>query len=228
MTLSWPLKDIGTNKIFISQRFGVNPALYAQFNINGHDGLDIAAPAGTPIYSPANGFIVEQTEKETGYGLRITMRVDDGNKHYLLVFGHLQRLQNPTHVDYNWFSQNLPVKTGDVIGYVNSSGFSTGNHLHLGVFEQLENGTRLNLNNGFKGALDPMLFLGPQEQHTMQLINDNGTIYLVAGINQKVKTGIANLEVLSSLFGDEPVVNGNVGMIPETQTLSPGFLIHKK
>jgi hypothetical protein len=61
----------------------------------------------------------------------------------------------------------------------------------------------------------------------MQLIRDKGTIYLVAGVNKKVKTGIASAEVLTMLFGDEPIVDGDTSSIPQSQTASTGLVIHK-
>ncbi len=65
-------------------------------------------------------------------------------------------------------------------------------------------------------------------KENMQLIKDKGTVYLVAGVNKKVKTGIASGEALDALFGDEPITDGDTSAIPQTQTLSDGFLIHKK
>jgi hypothetical protein len=66
------------------------------------------------------------------------------------------------------------------------------------------------------------------EGKNMQLIRDKGTVYLVAGVNQKVKTGIASQEVLNTLFGDEPIIDGDTSDIPQSQTASTGFVIHKK
>lgn len=64
-----------------------------------------------------------------------------------------------------------------------------------------------------------------KEQETMKLIKDNGTVYLQAGVNNKVKLGIADQATLA-LFGDEPVIDG----IAEGNeyTISNGFIIHKK
>lgn len=61
---------------------------------------------------------------------------------------------------------------------------------------------------------------------SMQLINDNGTVYLVAGDKVKRITGIANTEVLSELFGDELIVAGKIPA-PATRVLADGFIIHK-
>ena len=42
------------------------------FGWNGHNGWDIAAPRGTPIKAMSDGFIIERTDKPTGYGLRLS------------------------------------------------------------------------------------------------------------------------------------------------------------
>ena len=64
-------------------------------------------------------------------------------------------------------------------------------------------------------------------QPTMQLVNDNGTIYIVSGNKDKRKIGIADPETLG-LFGDEPQVPMDTSSIPEFQTISKGFIINNK
>lgn len=63
-------------------------------------------------------------------------------------------------------------------------------------------------------------------QDTMKLIKENGTVYLTAGVNNKVKLGIADSETLA-LFGDEPVIDGSTEGV-ETYTISKGFILNKK
>jgi hypothetical protein len=63
-------------------------------------------------------------------------------------------------------------------------------------------------------------------KESMQLINDNGTVYLVAGSQNKRVTGISDPEVLQALFGDELITGGKIPS-PPTQTLSNGIIIHK-
>lgn len=64
-------------------------------------------------------------------------------------------------------------------------------------------------------------------EQTMKLVRDKGTVYMVAGVNNKVKTGIASPEVLAALFGDEPIEDGDTSGIPQSQTASTGFVIHR-
>lgn len=64
------------------------------------------------------------------------------------------------------------------------------------------------------------------KKNSMQLIKDNGTVYLVAGLGKKVKLGISHPDVLS-LFGDEPVVDGSTDGYENIHTITPSFVIHK-
>lgn len=70
------------------------------------------------------------------------------------------------------------------------------------------------------------LLLTPKGNNdTMKLIKENGTVYLQAGVNNKVKLGIAD-EATLALFGDEPVIDGTAE--GTEYTISNGFIIHKK
>lgn len=97
-----------------------------------HSGIDIAAPLNTPVYAPANGRIISASLKG-GYGKAIEM--DNGiiqEKRVSSLFGHLN----------SWaVTANQQVNKGDLIGYVGSTGNSTGPHLHFAV---RENGNPVN------------------------------------------------------------------------------------
>jgi murein DD-endopeptidase MepM/ murein hydrolase activator NlpD len=85
-----------------------------------HKGVDLAAPTGTPIYATADG-VVTRADWFSSYGLYIS--VDHGGD-LETRFAHLSRLA----VD-----AGERVKKGDLIGYVGSTGRSTGPHLHYEV-----------------------------------------------------------------------------------------------
>ncbi|MCB9942821.1 MAG: peptidoglycan DD-metalloendopeptidase family protein [Geminicoccaceae bacterium] len=95
-----------------------------------HKGVDFAAPKGTPIYAAGDG-VITKIGRNGGYGNFIQIR---HNKEYSTAYGHM-----------NGFAKNLKkgsrVKQGEAIGYVGSTGRSTGPHLH---YEVLENGIQIN------------------------------------------------------------------------------------
>lgn len=85
-----------------------------------HKGVDLAAPTGTPVYAAADG-IVDLARWGRGYGLYI--KIDHGAE-LETRYAHLSRLA---------VAAGERVEKGDVIGYVGSTGWSTGPHLHYEV-----------------------------------------------------------------------------------------------
>ena len=95
-----------------------------------HKGLDFAAPTGTPIFAAGNG-IVEYVGRNGGYGKYIRIR-HDGT--YKTAYAHLNSYKKG-------IGNGVRVKQGDIIGYVGSTGRSTGPHLH---YEIIVNGQQIN------------------------------------------------------------------------------------
>jgi murein DD-endopeptidase MepM/ murein hydrolase activator NlpD len=93
-----------------------------------HPGLDISADHGSPVYATADGTVVE-AERQTGYGNLIVVEHGYGLESR---YGHLSRYKART---------GEKVKRGDVLGFVGSTGRSTGSHLH---YEVRLNGRLLN------------------------------------------------------------------------------------
>ena len=85
-----------------------------------HKGIDLAAPTGTPIYATADG-IVDRAERFSSYGLFIAI---EHGAELETRYAHMSRLA---------VSAGQRVKKGDLIGYVGSTGRSTGPHLHYEV-----------------------------------------------------------------------------------------------
>lgn len=86
-----------------------------------HKGLDIAAPYGTKIYAAESGTVTRAGNKYDGYGNCVMIANNDGN---VTVYGHMSSIAI-SYGDY--------VVRGQLIGYVGSTGDSTGNHLHFEV-----------------------------------------------------------------------------------------------
>ena len=91
-----------------------------------HTGVDWAAPLGTAIYASGNG-TVEKVGWESGYGKYVRIRHANG---YETAYGHMTAFSRATQ-------PGARVRQGQVIGYVGSTGLSTGPHVH---YEILVNG----------------------------------------------------------------------------------------
>lgn len=113
----------------LSSRFGKrrHPILgYTKF----HKGVDFAAPTGTPIMAAGNG-VIEKAFFNKAYGNYILIRHNSG---YKTAYAHLSRYARGVRPGRH-------VKQGDIIGYIGSTGRSTGPHLH---FELIQGGKQIN------------------------------------------------------------------------------------
>jgi murein DD-endopeptidase MepM/ murein hydrolase activator NlpD len=110
-----------------------------QWNSTGqrymHEGVDLVAPTGTPVYAAADG-VVLLAGRDGGYGnaVRIDHGITDRTRPLGTVYGHLSRFA-PGIV------AGALVAQGELIGFVGSTGRSTGAHLH---FELLKDGKPVN------------------------------------------------------------------------------------
>ena len=113
----------------ISSGFGMRHHPILGYN-RMHKGIDFAAPRGTPIYAAGDGTI-DFIGRRGGYGNFIRIR---HNGTYKTAYGHMYKFADG-------MSKGTHVKQGEVIGYVGSTGRSTGPHLH---YEVIKNGTAVN------------------------------------------------------------------------------------
>ena len=93
-----------------------------------HAGTDFAAPGGTPIYAAASGYVQVAGWSSGGYGNYVIIyhgKMSDGYQ-YSTLYGHMRSVAT---------SAGKYVQQGEIIGYVGSTGNSTGNHLHLEVWK---------------------------------------------------------------------------------------------
>ena len=93
-----------------------------------HAGTDFAAPGGTPIYAAASGYVQVAGWSSGGYGNYVIIyhgKMSDGQQ-YSTLYGHMRSVAT---------SAGKYVQQGELIGYVGSTGNSTGNHLHLEVWK---------------------------------------------------------------------------------------------
>lgn len=126
----------------ITQKFGLNPGIYKQFGLDGHNGLDYGVPVGTLIHAPIEGIVTVGNEGTKGYGTYVKIRKDNLE----VTLGHLSSVSVHT---------GTKVYLGDIIAKSGNTGFSTGPHLHITV-KSIKDGKVLNSDNGYKGAIDPL------------------------------------------------------------------------
>ena len=88
-----------------------------------HTGLDFAAPMGTPIYATGNGRVVAANYDNHGYGNHVIINHGYG---YETLYGHMVRIKA---------RMGQVVNRGEVIGWIGSTGKSTGPHLHYEVIK---------------------------------------------------------------------------------------------
>lgn len=120
-----PLKFTHISSLFNPKRW--HPVLH---RFRHHQGVDYAAPYGTPIKSVANGTIAH-LGRQGGYGNTIMIKHDSS---YSTLYGHLSKYATGLKAGSH-------VQQGQLIGYVGSSGLATGPHLH---FEFRINGVHKN------------------------------------------------------------------------------------
>ena len=149
-----PLEGGGT----LRSRFGyrIHPIFHTR---KLHTGVDLAARTGTPIYAAGDG-VIKYYKWASGYGNKVEIQHVNG---YETAYGHMSRYVDGLEVGSR-------VRQGQIIGYVGSTGQSTGPHLH---FEIMING---NLVDPLSVKLPKDNVLPPQYeaqfQQTMAQIND--------------------------------------------------------
>ncbi len=135
----WPLTNYNT----LSSLFGsrIHPVTGKP---NNHTGIDIPAPKGTPILASKSGVVVTSAYHNS-YGNYVVVGHSDGTS---TLYAHMSKRN---------VSEGQTVKQGAVVGYVGTTGSSTGNHLH---FEVRVNGNRVDPVNYFKDKTLYVTYLG--------------------------------------------------------------------
>lgn len=112
----WPIKGV------ITDVFGSNGSFRVNLGYGAHTGIDIGANAGTPI-SPFTSGKVTMVDNINDSACGLGVKVDHGDRVESLY----------CHMSGTNATLGQEVKPGDVIGYVGTTGASTGNHLHFQV-----------------------------------------------------------------------------------------------
>ena len=137
-----------------------------------HTGVDLASPAGTPIYASGDG-VVERAQWVSGYGRFVELKHVNG---YETGYGHMSRIADG-------MKPGVKVRQGQVIGYVGSTGNSTGNHLHF----------EIKVNGRF---VDPLSVKLPRD-HSLPSQDSGAFKQTIAQINDLMKREAAPTRVAS-------------------------------
>ena len=105
-----------------------------------HPGMDFSAPQGTEIYSTGDGIVEAADARAQGYGNHVVINHGYG---YRTLYGHMLRFA---------VRRGQRVKRGQLIGYVGSTGLSTGPHVH---YEVIKGGKKVNPINFYYNDLTP-------------------------------------------------------------------------
>lgn len=135
-----PVSNKELNRIASGFGYRIDPVYKT---IKMHAGLDFAAPQGTPIYATANGRIETSGYHSGGYGNHVVI---DHGYGYETLYGHMVRVKA---------RRGQQVKRGEIIGYVGTTGKSTGPHCH---YEVRKNNNKIDPIYFFYNDLSPQQF----------------------------------------------------------------------
>lgn len=137
----------------VTQGFGANPQIYGP---GGHRGIDYGLPNGTPVIAVANGVVNKPAQQPNGFGTYLTLSFGE----YICYYGHLSQVTKTGNA-----------KEGEVIGYSDNTGWSSGPHLH---FEVYKNRTLINpsvlLTQASSGGTD--MYDGKSAEEWYRIAND--------------------------------------------------------
>lgn len=122
-----------------------------------HNGIDIAAPYGTPIVAAADGNVLKigDTDRYCPHGAYGKYAVLDHGNNLATMYAHMSLVR---------ISAGDAIKRGDIIGYIGTTGLTTGPHLHFTVYDSRTLEFRTGTTGAcgtlpFGGSINPMLYL---------------------------------------------------------------------
>jgi murein DD-endopeptidase MepM/ murein hydrolase activator NlpD len=154
--LAWPLKSV-----YVTQEFGDTAfARTAAYKGKGHNGIDLRASIGTPVYAALTGTVQDTnlgTAPNCQYGKWVLVKHANG---LTTLYAHLSSIS---------VAPGQTVTTGQLLGYSGNTGYATGPHLHFTVYvSSAVSFINYKCNSGptvkvpvspFNGYLNPMLYL---------------------------------------------------------------------
>lgn len=172
----------------VTQGFGANPGVYGP---GGHRGIDYGLPRATPVIAVTAGYVNRPPFQTGGFGTYITLTFGE----FICYYGHLLSV-----------ARVGAVNEGDVIGYSNSSGWSTGNHLH---FEVYRNRTLINPDSLFANPPAPTVKTVTVTLSSLQVRTGPGTNY--AGNKANTTDGMLHAGMVVQVAGQVAGQNVTIG-----------------
>lgn len=183
-----------------------------------HAGVDFSAnyKIGDPVFAPDDGVVTRIKVSSFGYGKALYIKHLNG---YTTVYGHLSTYEKTinayvlkNHYDQKLFeielfplANELPVKKGDVIGYIGNTGGSGGPHLHYEIrntqTEHILNPIALSLKKYIKDTEQPIVNGVYVYPLTNETVIDNNTEFFEIGLQKKNNTYISNVLNVSGTVG---------------------------
>lgn len=152
LQLYYPVKPLHFN-----QKFGNVMPVYTSMGLAGHNGIDFGAYHGQPVYAAHAGTCYPEIDSQGGNGVVIRSDkpydYEGGQVYFKTIYWHL--------IDaYAAVKTGQYVQAGDLIGYADNTGTSTGDHVHFGLKPQAYDETDFawitpGKSNGYLGAIDP-------------------------------------------------------------------------
>lgn len=171
----------------VTQVFGGNYDEYKRFGLAGHNGIDlIPSSSDWSIFSLEGGIVTYAAFDNGGFGNMV--KVYNRETGHVWLYAHL--------AGFNIKAGDL-LQKGDRIGTMGNTGNSTGPHLHLGLKLVTAEGTVLNNNNGYFGAVDPLLYLRKTSVPTPT--QPTPTPKPVTGSTQEVPENNVNVNVITHM-----------------------------
>lgn len=138
MSIQWPL-----NSVSVTGEFGNSPWFYEQFGQRGHNGIDLAASVGTPVYAADSGTIAFE-----GWGQNHSWMGSIAG--ISVIIGHAWGYTGYAHLSSTVVNAGQWVERGQLIGYSGATGVGTGPHLHFEAFPLYPA-----FGNGYAGRINP-------------------------------------------------------------------------
>lgn len=185
ISLMYPVRGI------LTQKFGENPQIYSRWGYPGHNGIDLAADLGTVVKASEGGTVEKIGFEFDGYGNYVKLKHNSPIRGiYYTLYAHLSSVAT---------SNGSTVSKGQVIGYIGSTGFSSGPHLHF----ELQLPWSYNL--AYKTRVDPLPYMEGMSVSplTTTTFVQEGTAVVKAtrGLNLRTEPNTFGMPIGTAMFG---------------------------